>query len=259
MLRKILFLAIASAITIIATIVQQIISSDSPYRVSTLINSTDYSFKLPVLHEGNDECLIELNIPDTAIRGTIYYKIYKSSQNWNANALIRLNDNLVSILPHNKPNIKIEYYIELSSKGKIYPLAKEKPVVVRFQSIVPKPISYLHVVILFLAIILSCFTGILTITEVGSYKKYARLTFYFLAGSIVLGLAVHLISFRHLFLQINQYNDLSFYKYLVIVALWSMVFYLDKHKTWWFVTLLVSLVTLLLYCLPQNVLLGYLQ
>jgi hypothetical protein len=255
MFKKILFLSIAGGLTIVATFVQQLSSSDRPYNTSVNIGSTTYDFQLPVVHEGNEESLVEITLPDTSIHGQLFYKKYNIEEKWRTNNLIRMNENLVSVLPHQKPNIKIQYYIELNSKGKTYFIAKQNPVVVRFQGEVPKYILYPQVLVMFISLVIAIFAGMLALFNIDTYKKYAKIAFYlFFLGGFLIGLLVHMISFRHLFIQSLTCNDLTFYKNSIIFLIWLVVYYMNKKYDIRYYTLAGAVLTLVLFCLPQHIL-----
>jgi len=258
MIQKVLFLLIAAALTIIATFVQQFSSSDRPFNRDVKINGTSYSFSLPVLHEGNEECLIEINLPDSSVRGNLVYKLLNSSEEWKSTNLIRMNDKLVNVLPIQNANIKISYYIELISQGKTYFISKSKPIIVRFQETVPKYILFPQVMIMFLALIIACFSGLLSIFNADSFKKYANLTFYLFSVGVFLSLLIHIIAFRHLLLQLMPYNDLSFYKNLIIFFIWFGLFKINKKYDYRYFTLTATVFTLILYCMPQHFIFGWL-
>lgn len=261
MLKKVLFLVIAAGLTIIATFIQQIFSSDSPDKHYVTIHSAEYQFKLPVVNEGDELCQIELNIPDSSVTGTLHYKLLKGSDEWKTTRFIRMHeDMLIGILPHQKPNIKLEYYITLNSEKAEFPVAKSSPVVVRFQSTVPKFVLFPQVIIMFIALILCCFTGILSVFKIESYKKYANITFYlFVLGAFILGFVIHIISFRHILVQISPHNDLSFYKNIIITLLWLGLFYINKRTSIQYFTIIISVVTLILFCMPTHILFGWIH
>lgn len=257
MFKKVLLLSVSVGLAIIAVFIQQFFISDSPVKTSVEINGNSYTFGLPVVYEGDEECLIEMAIPDTSINGTLNYKIASSNDSWKNNPLIRMNDNLVNVVPRQKPNIKIEYYITLFYNGKSFDLPSDH-VILRFQKTVPKPIFYPYVLTLFLALIFACYTGSLAIYNINRYKKYAQITFYLLTGCIILGLVVHLMSFRHLFLQFSPNNDLTFYKNLIIFLAWLGIYQLHKRKEYRYLTIAAAVLTLILFILPQHVVFSYL-
>ncbi len=252
MLKKVLFLAIALGITIIATFVQQFATYDRPYKATLMINEVIYTLKLPVVHDANNECLIELVIPDSTVQGEVFYKVLNSSEEWHTNKLIRMSDNLLSILPENKPNVKLQYYIMLYSKSSQFAIAKEDPIVIRFQKDVPKYLQYPYVLLFFGALMMACFAGLLTVYDIDSYKKYARITFYLFSAAIFFAFIWHIVSFNHLFLRISHYNDLTFYKYLIIFLIWWGVYKINQKYELRYITLAASILTLILYSIPSQ-------
>jgi hypothetical protein len=257
MIKKVMFLLISLALTIVATFIQQFSSPDSPYKAVFNIDSTVYNLKLPVFHEGPEDCLIELNIPDTTVRGRVYYKSFHLNEEWKSNNLIRMNDNLVNVLPRQKANVKMVYYIELTSNGKSYNIAKLNPIIIRYQGLVPKYLQFPEVIIMFLSLIVACFAGFLTISHVDSYKKYAKVTFYLVAGGTALSLAMQLVAFRTIFVQFMPYNDLSFFKYVLIFLIWWGVYSFNKKHEFQYLTLAASVLTLVLFCVSQNYIFGW--
>ncbi len=259
MIKKVTLLLVAAGIAVIAVFVQHFTSNDNPTKKYCNINNKVYCFKLTVYHEGKDGSVIEINIPDTAVTGVIFYKSLKANDIWISIKMIRLNETLITMLPNQKPNDKLQYYIELKSVGRKYFISQDNPVIVRFQNEVPKFILYPQIVLIFLALIFSCYVGLLVIFNIETYKKYSVLTFYLmLAGALILNLIVNLISFKSLFIKIEATNDLTLYRNLIIFLFWLLLFYVYRKKENRFVTFVISFVTLLFYCLPQSILFGWL-
>jgi|GEM_PF-1531253 len=260
MAKKILFFLLAIGLSIIATFIRQFSSPDNLYKAYANINNNIYSFKLPVVRESNEvneKFPIEIYLSDTAVKGKLFYKKLNIKEKWHENNLIRMNDNLIGVLPFQKPNIKIQYYLELKSNGKTYQVAKNNPVIFRFQGKVTKYILFPYNILMFLALIFSCYSGILSIFNLGSFIKYSKVTFYlFLFGALIFGFLVHLISFSHLFIKIATYNDLTFYKNLLIFIFWLGIYLLNKRIQLRYITFVISVITLILYCIPQNLIIN---
>jgi hypothetical protein len=255
MLKKVVLLSIAVGLTIIAVFVQQFNSNNRPAKEYSNINGKVYSFKLPSVYEGKEGCLIEINIPDSSVSGSVFYKTLNSNDLWISKKLIRMNENLISLLPNQKPNGKLQYFIELKSFDRIYYLAHNNPVIVRFQEEPPKYILYPQVISLFLALIFSFYSGLLAIFKIDTYKKYSLLAYYFmLAGALILNILVFLVSFKSLYIKFEANNDLSVYRNLLLFLLWLLVFYINRKKEQRLITIIMSSLILLIFCLPQNVL-----
>jgi hypothetical protein len=252
MFKRIALLFAAGALAVAATIFQQATSSYNPVKSEITINENDYSFKLPTVHEGDEECLIELYLPDSAVTGNVQYRLYNSNEEWKSNKLIRLSDNMITILPNQKPLIKLEYYLELNYKGTPFTVRKENPVVVRFQKETHKAIQYPYVLLLFTGLVFSCFAGLLAIYKSDSYRKYGITTFYFVAGSFFLALLVHFVSTRHILLQLSPYNDMSIYRMILIFFVWFWCYRANIKKEARIVTIIASILMLILFSFPQK-------
>jgi hypothetical protein len=237
---------------------QKFYSVERPYKVYSNINGEVVTYKLPSFHEGNEGCIVELNIEDSTAEGYLYYRIVGGDV-WSSVKLVRMNENLISIIPNHKINTKVQYYLKLIVSGKTYFLAHKEPAVVRFQSEVPKLIVFPQEILNFIALIFAFFTGLYAVFKIDTYKKYSLYGFYFFSAATLLGLVICLISFRTIFLKFNSYNDLIFYKEFLIFLFWLIIYYLNKKKGSRYITASLAFLTLIVYCLPQNILFYYLM
>ncbi len=253
MLKKILFLTIAIVISIIAVFIQQFLDNDQHYHTTIKINNNKYYLDLPKVNEGVIDCIIEVKIPDHEVEGYVYYKLLNSKGKWERIKMLRLGDKLVSIIPYQKANIKIQYYFEFFKEGKIYTFHKEEPFVVLFRNEVPKVLTYLYAILLFVSLIISNYLGILTIFNIPIFFKYIHFLFYILTITILINLISHLWAYRHIFVTLSPNADLRFYKYLIIYALWFIVFkWFDKYEGNRIKILIISVLTLFLFCVPDH-------
>ncbi|MCX7987684.1 MAG: hypothetical protein N2662_12175 [Bacteroidales bacterium] len=254
MLKKILFLIIAIAISITAVFVQQIMDNEFPYKANVEISGKTYSLSLPKVNEGVVDCIIELNIPDKEIEGYLYHKVYNSNGTWQRIKLLRINDKLVSILPYQKPMIKLYYYIELrDGNGNSYFVHKDNPFVVLFRNHPPRVLSYAISLLLFFVLIVSNYLGLVSAFKINHFIKYIRLLFYMLSAAVILDFISYWIAYQHLLVVPSPHNDLRIFKYLIIFILWLLVYYSHRNnKEKRIIVLLSSIITLFLFCLPDH-------
>jgi hypothetical protein len=254
MLRKILFFAIAAGLTVIAVFVQQIMDNDFPYRTTLNLPDKSYTFSLPKVNEGVVDCIIELTIPDPNYEGYLYYKMFGSNGNWKRIKLLRLNDKLVSILPYQKPMVKLMYYLEIAdSKGNLYPIHKDNPLIVLFRNQVPRIITYSIALLFFVSLIFSSYAGIVAVFNVSHLFKYIRLVFYLLLVALMLDFIAYIIAYQHILVEPSPHNDLRFYKNLIILILWSLLYFSHRNRPEKrFFVVAVSLLTLLLFVAPDH-------
>jgi hypothetical protein len=250
MIKKITLLLVSIGLAIVATFIQQLTSSDRPHRKDVVVNDTLVKLDLPVIYEGDD--IISIAVPDTSIKAYIFYKHLNIEEQWEKITCIRMGGNIESVIPFHKPNTKLQYFLELVKDGKSYFVAKNNPVVLRFQDLPPKYLMFPYVILMFVALTLACFSGILAILKSETYKKMVAFTFYLVLAATLLSLIIHLVTFKHLLIQISVHNDISFYKNLVIMILWGLLFYMNKKYALKVLTTAISVITLLLYCLPQH-------
>jgi hypothetical protein len=254
MFKKLLLLSISIAVAITASIYQQITGPEKPYNAELKVSGTLHNFKLPSVYEGDDECLIEIPISDSTIIGHIFYKKYNVNEQWKSLRLIRMNDNLVSIIPYEKPVIKVEYYLEFTSNNQKYYVFKEKPAVVRFQGKIPKIIHYPYVLLIFITLILTVFSAFLALYKLDSHSKYFNLSYLLFAIGTVISAIIFFISMKHLYIAINQYNDLTFYKTLFVYAVFTIAYLANKKKNHIYYPIIVAAILLICYFVPQSVL-----
>lgn len=260
MFKKIFILLVATFLAIILTFLQEFLSNQRPVMASTIIKENKYSFYLPVINEGVVDCIIELNVPDTSIWGKIYYQLHGNNNNrWYSVRLLRLNDKLVSILPYQKPNVKLAYYIELyDEQNNIYPICKDNPIVLRYKAHVPKIITYTSVVLFFIAIIIIAYLAIITGYLKEHFVLYVKWAFYLLLISVFFQFVDYVISYRNLLMQPSLYNDLTFYKNLLIFICWLIVYKVNQKHENRIPTLIISWLVLFLYFLPDHLIFSFL-
>lgn len=251
---KTFLLIVSAAIAVIISVIQQIYSLDTPYSAITVLNNKEYSFELPKVYD--EESVIILVMPDSSVKGNLYYKVHQSREEWHTIPLTRTGDKLVGSIPDFKPNVKVDYFLEFQSGKEVASIAKNNPLVVRFQAKTPKYLVFPFYVSLFFAIIFISFSGGLASFGFDNYKRYTQIAFWvLLIGGICFGLLLHILAFRHLFLKISNYNDLFYYRILIIFFMWWALYKIQKKKPARILTILISLFIILFYCLPQEVLL----
>jgi hypothetical protein len=254
MFRKPLLLIISATLVVITTIYFETIAPDCPRKFNITLNDQTYTFKLPVLHQGNDECLIDIPINDTTVKGTIMYKKYNVNEPWKEQRLISMSGSLVSVFPNLNSSLKFEYYIKFITQGKSIFLANDKPVVLRFEKKIPKYISFPMRITLFLGLIFAVFAGALTVYHIDSYQKYTKVAFWFyFSGGFVLNIAATIWATRKLFVWFDINNDLSVYQYLAVFMLWGIAYWCNKKLNFKWGVLAIAIITLAIYYVPQSV------
>ena len=77
-----LYWILAVIITLATAYYQRKTGPTRPKKVEITLNGTEYTFRLLRTHEGERDCEISLEIPDTLISGRLSYKRYPSNDEW---------------------------------------------------------------------------------------------------------------------------------------------------------------------------------
>jgi hypothetical protein len=254
MFKKLLFFGLSIVLSIVAVIFQRLTGPDEDYKIKTSINGIKYSFKFPKTQEGetkDEGCLIQIVIP--ADSGFVYYKHYDIKEIWTRNKMNHnFNENLICVLPYQKPLIQLEYYFELFVKNKRHFICKENPMIVRFQRSVPKTVTYPYVVLLFISFIFSIFSALMSISFFDSHKKYFSFSFYVLSTGMIFGILNYLLSARHIFVRLSPYNDLTFYKSFIVYAVFAWTFLANRKRPNKLYPIIAGAMMIIFYFLPQD-------
>lgn len=249
-----LYWVLAIIITLGTAYYQRKTGPTYPRKIYLDINGNSYSLKLPRSHGGTEDCPVELDIPDDKVSATIYYRRYPTREEWQSKPFQRMGDALKATLPNQPPAGKIAYYIELTSDGEQVKIpGEEAPILIRFKGAVPEYILYPHVLFMFLAMLLSNLTGLLSIFGIKKQVFYGRITLLLLfAGGMVLGPLVQLYAFGALWTGVPFGWDLTDNKLLISFIFWLIAILgnMKKERPW--LSLLAAVVLILIYSIPHS-------
>ncbi len=249
-----LYWVLAAIITLGAAYYQRKTGPTYPKNIEILINGRSYDFKLPRSYGGDDDCPVELEIPDPDVSGTLFYKRYPTRESWQSKPFRRSGDLLKTTLPHQPPAGKLIYYIELKAKGeKVKIQDGQNPVVIRFKGAVPAYILVPHIFFMFLAMLLSNFTGLLGIAGFKKQVYYGKITLLLLfIGGMILGPLVQLYAFGALWTGVPFGWDLTDNKLLIGFIFWliAVVGNLKKDRPW--LSVLAAVILILIYSIPHS-------
>ncbi len=174
--RPIFFWILAVIITLSASIYQRRTGPTYEKRVEINIDSTDYKFELLRSFGGEEDCKIELIIPETEIRGILEYRKFPTNDDWTTVKMTRQGETISAELPNLPPAGKYEYKIILSKNGTDYPLNNGEPVVIRFKGEVPSWVLIPHIFFIFFAMFLGNLAGVMAIFRYEKFRYYTNLT-----------------------------------------------------------------------------------
>ena len=269
-MKKSLYWIFAVIITLSAAYYQRKTGPTYPKRVDITVNNKTYGIKLVRSIEIGSRSYVKLAIEDTTATAILYYKRFKTSDAWQAAEFSYEVNPVSSFIMNNIFNItedkgffadvpeqpaagKIEYYVEITDKSGKSTYFKEEPVVIRFKGTVPSKYLTPHILLMFIAMLLSTLAGLMAIGKHPSYKKTGIWTFIFLLlGGMVLGPVVQYHAFGEAWTGIPLGWDLTDNKTLIAVLFWALAVFGNRMEKRPALTILASFMLLLIYSIPHS-------
>jgi len=252
-MKNIFYWLIAALITFSAMIYQRKTGPTYDKRTEVEIDGTTYDFKLVRSHGGENDCLIELIVPETNVNGNIKYRKFPTNEEWTTIPMERHSDKLTGILPHLPPAGKYEYLVILEKNGKQYPLNNAQAVVIRFKGDVPAGVLIPHIFFMFFAMFLGNLAGIMAIFKHKKFIFYTNLTVItLLIGGMILGPWVQWYAFGEAWAGIPFAWDLTDNKTLLAFIFWIIAFFMNRKKERPVYTIVAALVMLMVYSIPHS-------
>lgn len=244
---------IAVIISITAMIYQKKTGPTYPDNTLTTLNNNTYELELIRSHGGEKDCELKYEIDDNDVSGSVFYKRFKSEDDWTEVQFNRDGDFLVANLPHQPPAGKLSYYLHFkSTNDETYP-KNNNPVVIRFKGAVPNNILIPHVIFMILTLLFSMVSAVFAVANHKNYKIYGYIAFGFLIiGGLILGPIVQKYAFNELWAGVPFGWDLTDNKTLIMFLAWLGAFILHKYKPsrWYFV--LATIIVMGVYAIPHS-------
>jgi len=249
-----LFWILAIVITLGAAVYQRKTGPTYPSKQTITINNNTYSFELPRSHNSTSDCNIDLKIPDTSISATVFYKRYPTTDEYSPVAFVRNGERLQTFIPSQPPAGKLAYYVELkSATGESVIVGKEEPVLIRYKGEVPAWVLIPHILLIFLAMLFSNFTGILAIAKHPRFRFWTRLTFWFLLfGGMVMGPFVQHFAFGAYWTGIPFGYDLTDNKTLIAFVGFIVAMVFNFKKPHRISVIIATVLMLVIFSIPHS-------
>lgn len=252
MKKKILFWVLGIIITLSAAVYQRVTGPTHPKSLSFQYKNQKFEFQLPRSHNGTDSCLIEFKAPEE-INGSIYYKRFPVDEKWEIIKLKRDQNKLYAYLPGQPPAGKLEYFVDLYSREGPVKLSKENPLIIRFKGKVPNGILIPHVIIMFLAMLLSTIAGLFALGKIKGYRVYGYICLALLIiGGFIFGPIMQHYAFGDAWTGFPLGNDLTDNKTLIAAIGWIVAIWGDRKKKRPRYYIFAALLLLLVYSIPHS-------
>lgn len=151
---------LAVLITLGAAVYQRLTGPTYPFRAKATLDGESVSARLPRSAENVADCEVMLRGMPDGVEGYVEYVRYKTQDAWTRIPLERSRGGLAASLPKQPAAGKLAYRVVLAKNGRETVLNGENPVVIRFKGAVPPWVLVPHIIIMFLAMLLSTAAGI---------------------------------------------------------------------------------------------------
>jgi len=264
------FWFLAFLITISAAIYQRKTGPTYPKQQTVTANGISYQLKLVRSLGLDEDPAVKLAINDTSIKAKIYYRRYRSKDEFQTadfhfkskpihsylmNKIFKVDkdEGFYAEVPQQPAAGKIEYYFELTDRSGTNTYLKETPVVIRFKGGVPLAILLPHILFMFIAMLFSTLSGLLATFRIPSFREFGLWTFGCLfIGGMILGPLVQLYAFGELWTGVPFGWDLTDNKTLIAFLFWILAVIMNRRRDRPFYTVLASVVLLLIYSIPHS-------
>jgi hypothetical protein len=269
-MKKFLLWLLAFVITVVAAFYQRETGPTYPKRLKIPLNGTLTELKLVRSLSLNEKPEVRLNINDTSIKARLFYKRYKTDEEYKVtdfvykiypvhspfmNKVFKIYEEkgFFASVPQQPPAGKIQYYFEITDSKGTRSFLKDTPVVIRFKGDVPASVLVPHILLMFVAMLFSTLAGLLAIAKIPVYKKYALWTlFLFIIGGFILGPLVQYFAFGELWTGIPFGWDLTDNKTLIALIFWILAVIMNKRDDKPFYTILAAIVLLVVFSIPHS-------
>ncbi|MBE9511240.1 MAG: hypothetical protein IMY71_10200 [Bacteroidetes bacterium] len=248
-----LYWLLAFIITIAAAYYQRKTGPTYAKEINITLDGKNYEIELPRSHGGDDACPIKLEIADNYVQGELSYRKYPTNDSWQTILLNREGELLTGNLPHQSPAGKLEYFLKLSTRNEEIDLFENNPVIIRFKGSVPAGVLVPHIIIMFAAMLLSNFSGIIGFMKHPKQRFYGRITLALLfLGGLILGPIVQFHAFGEYWTGIPFGWDLTDNKLLIAFIFWVIAIAGNRKREKPSLTVLAAVILLLIYSIPHS-------
>ncbi|MFH1942509.1 MAG: hypothetical protein ABIL68_10430 [bacterium] len=247
---------IAFFITVGSAVFQRMTGPTYPLSGWVTIGNERIRYELIRSETVNSDAKISISAADTTISGIVEYRRYKSDDDWTKLVLERSNDRLETILPAQPAAGKLMYVVYLKKGEEKISLSGEKPIIIRYKGAVPTAILLPHILLMFLAMLLSNRAGLEALNKDGRAYRYLLWTVgIFFVGGFILGPLMQKYAFGAYWTGIPFGRDLTDNKTLIAMLGWIFAWFKNRKgrdgRGW---IVFAALLMLLVYMIPHSLL-----
>lgn len=246
----------AFILTIASAVFQRSTGPTYPVKGEVSIQGTPIRYRFLRSETVGTDAKVSIQVPDTTVTGFVKYRRLNSSDEWTAVDFSREENTLVAFLPEQPPAGKLIYYVTLTGKDGPVSVTGDKPVILRYKGDVPGWILLPHIVLMFLAMLLSNRAGLEALDRNGHYYRYLVWTIgLFFVGGFVLGPLMQKYAFGAYWTGIPLGTDLTDNKTLIAMLGWIWAWFKNRKgkagRGW---VIFAFVLMLAIYLIPHSLL-----
>jgi hypothetical protein len=254
MKRSVLFWGLAIIITLLSAGYQRKTGPTYPMHDKVSFDGSAVQYSFARSHGGDGDQPVILVAPDTMVSGRLFFRRFKAVEDFVPVPLMRSGDTLIGALPHQPPAGKLEYYVEISGRGKTMIVPEHQAVVTRFKGEVPPYVLAPHIILMFIAMLFSTRTGLEAFASGGRTGKLTIWTVVTLGiGGMILGPLVQRYAFGALWTGVPFGWDLTDNKTLIAFLGWLVAFIAQRNRrNSRYIIIAAAVLLLAVYLVPHS-------
>jgi len=268
-IKKILYWFGAVLITLASVVYQRATGPTNPKKYSFNLAGKTYEVKLPRSLEteitpeqakGDYEALGKISCFDVEVKGasdsmqmTVFFRRYPSQDTISIVKSERSGDIFTICIPSQPPAGKLEYFVEFSDRNDHITLGYGEYLTIRFKNLVPVWVLLPHVLLMFIAMLLSTYVGIIAFDKTQKTRVPVMLLMISLfLGGLLFGPIVQKYAFGEFWTGWPFGHDMTDNKTLAAMLVWMVAILgnRSKKKRWWYVV--AAIFMLLIYSIPHS-------
>ncbi len=215
---------IAAVVMMLAAAAYQRLTGPTiPLRGEFQVEGQSYKYRLKRSDWSTADARVSISDPGQGVTGSIYYKRFKTQDDFAPLPLASEDDQLVGYLPAQPPAGKLEYFIELEASGGQVriPSPDEGTVVIRFKDRVPLYVLLPHVIFMFFSVLIGMRTGLAALFAPAAMRRLAWTTLALMTiGGMILGPIAQKYAFGAFWTGFPFGYDLTDNKVLIMWLVW---------------------------------------
>ena len=241
-------------ITIASGYYQRVTGPTYPLQGTVQLDSVAVVYDLQRNHGGDGGAPVKIDVSEENITGMLEWKRFKTSDSWQLVPMVRHGQFLTAELPHQPPAGKLEYRVRLMREDTAVVVPPRGTVVIRFKGDVPLFVLIPHIIVMFMAMLLSTRTAFECVSIMPDLKHLTYWTLGLLTiGGMILGPIVQKYAFGEYWTGVPFGTDLTDNKTLIAFLAWLgalIALHNTKRPIPWIIA--AAVLTLIIFLIPHS-------